>query len=393
MTECSVHPGREANGKCEYCARPFCPACLTVFLGRRYCGACAQQVAAYAGGVTRQVGAPAPAAEPGAGAIAPGPAPRREPVAAWLSILAYLTAFILVVLIVGASISSLPALLALMLEGKLPPDYAQRALNRDGGAILRPGTWALTFGARSWALLMLTVAVTAVCANLLERRRLAEFRWLESGTAWRDFGIGVGLSSLLFATVVGVGAITGLYQLHSNATAVEAWTITLGGLLVFFPAALMEEIVFRGYVFSAAARRWGPNGAVGVSAFLFALIHSSNPGISEHPLAFLVLIVAGIYLALAYRATGTLWLPLFLHMGWNLLQGPIFGLPVSGMPAASSVLQAVPAGRELWTGGKFGPEGGLLLLLVLCVHLAAFALFAPRRRATAFSPRALPVEA
>lgn len=394
MTECSVHPGREANGKCEYCARPFCSACLTVFLGRRYCVACAQQVAAYAGGVTRQVGAPvAPSSAPAGVPPPPVTLRHREPLPAWLSISVYLGVFFLVVMVVGAWVTSIPAILALILEGKLPPDYAQRALARDGGAILRPATWALTMGVRAWALLMLTVVVTALCASLLERRRLAEYRWLPSGTAWRDLGIGAGLATLLFATVVGVGAITGLYQLHSNATAVDALTIILGGLLVYLPSAMIEEIAFRGYIFATAERRWGPAVAVGVSSATFALVHSWNPGIKEHPAAFVVLIMAGVYLALAYRATGTLWLPIFLHTGWNLLQGPIFGLPVSGMPAASSVFEALPIGKALWTGGRFGPEGGLLLLMVLAVHLAAFALFMPRPAPAPASPHAIPVEA
>ncbi len=364
-------------------------------LALTFCVGCAQQVSAYAGGVTKQVGAPAPVSAPGIAAT-PVAAPgylRREPLPAWLSIALYLGAFVLIVMMVGSWVTSIPALLALILEGKLPPDYAQRALQRDGGAILRPTTWALAMGVRAWALLLLTVMVTATCATLRERRRLGEYRWLESGTAWRDLGIGFGLAALLFVSVVGVGAITGLYQLHSSVSAIDALTITLGGLLVYLPLALIEEIAFRGYVFSAAERRWGAAVAVGVSSVAFALVHSFNPGIEKHPVAFPVLIGAGVYLALAYRATGTLWLPLFLHTGWNLLQGPIFGLPVSGMPAASSVIQSTPTGKPLWTGGEFGPEGGLLLLVVLLIHLAAFALLAPRSRPAPIAPQAFPVEA
>jgi len=35
--------------------------------------------------------------------------------------------------------------------------------------------------------------------------------------------------------------------------------------------------------------------------------------------------------AYAYIRSGQLWLPIGLHMGWNLCEGVIFGFPVSGL--------------------------------------------------------------
>ena len=69
---------------------------------------------------------------------------------------------------------------------------------------------------------------------------------------------------------------------------------------------------------------------VGASTLAFGLMHGLNPHFLENRLALPGLLLAGLYLASAYLITGNLWLPIFLHTGWNLLEGPIFGLPVSG---------------------------------------------------------------
>lgn len=45
--------------------------------------------------------------------------------------------------------------------------------------------------------------------------------------------------------------------------------------------------------------------------------------------------------------------------------GAIYGLPVSGIRFRESILQSRVTGPELWTGGKFGPEGGIIGFLAL----------------------------
>src|SRR5207248_1984614 len=111
---------------------------------------------------------------------------------------------------------------------------------------------------------------------------------------------------------------------------------------ILLPLAALEEISMRGYVLQAAARWQGKTVGVLVSTLAFALMHGFNPHFQEHPLAFVGLLLAGFYLASAYVITGNLWLPIFLHTGWNLMEGPIFGLPVSGAvpPAAVFHLSA-----------------------------------------------------
>ena len=48
-----------------------------------------------------------------------------------------------------------------------------------------------------------------------------------------------------------------------------------------------------------------------------------------------------------------------LHLGWNATVGCIWGLPVSGLDLPS-FLDTRTSGAELWYGGAFGPEAGLI---------------------------------
>jgi phosphoglycolate phosphatase len=66
-------------------------------------------------------------------------------------------------------------------------------------------------------------------------------------------------------------------------------------------------------------------------------------------------------LATSYLFTGQLAIPIGLHITWNLFQGSVFGFPVSGSRfSQASILEIKQFGPNIWTGGLFGPEGGLL---------------------------------
>ncbi|MEI8080306.1 MAG: CPBP family intramembrane glutamate endopeptidase, partial [Actinomycetes bacterium] len=72
-----------------------------------------------------------------------------------------------------------------------------------------------------------------------------------------------------------------------------------------------------------------------------------------------------------------------IHAGWNYFQGNIFGLPVSGIPEASSLFAFGPASgsTDLVTGGSFGVEASIVGTSVLLVAAIIAFLYYRRKEA------------
>ena len=151
--------------------------------------------------------------------------------------------------------------------------------------------------------------------------------------------------------------------------------------VVFLSIGVYEEVLVRGYQMTNVAeglriRPLGGKGALAgalvVSSVAFGLLHAVNPGYSVLALVNITLIGV-LVLGLAYALTGRLGFPIGLHTSWNFALSCVFGLPFSGVRTGEyPVLITSGAGPELWTGGAFGPEGGLLGTLAIvagCIGL------------------------
>ena len=97
--------------------------------------------------------------------------------------------------------------------------------------------------------------------------------------------------------------------LESDNTALKVVT----GLSAIIVAPLVEEIIFRGYLYAVIKRYSGCVFAAITTSLLFAVVHGNLPVIM--PLLTLALI-----LTLAYELTGCLWVPIVAHSLFNLTQ-------------------------------------------------------------------------
>jgi hypothetical protein len=73
-----------------------------------------------------------------------------------------------------------------------------------------------------------------------------------------------------------------------------------------------------------------------------------------------IAVEAGVLLGTAYAVSRSLWLPIGLHLGWNLAESGLFGAPDSGSVFHSGLGHGVPHGPDLISGGGFGPEASIL---------------------------------
>ena len=200
--------------------------------------------------------------------------------------------------------------------------------------------------------------------------------------------VSLGLRRARLASNLGRGALTGLLSIAviwailwlTGAISVAGWSTAahsptvvfslLGWMLAFGCVGFFEEFVFRGYALHNLTNWLGWKGAVFLQAAVFALVHLGNVATASNsarlaalgamPSIFLI----GIFFALSYRKTGSLWFPIGFHAAWNFSLGCLFSLPVSGIKTFQ--LLDVKANANNWlSGGSFGAEGSFFLLPVL----------------------------
>lgn len=58
-------------------------------------------------------------------------------------------------------------------------------------------------------------------------------------------------------------------------------------------------------------------------------------------------------------------MPIAYHTMWNFFEGSFYGFLVSGTDDGNTVFSLSSQGNTLVSGGKFGPEGGLVVTAVL----------------------------
>jgi membrane protease YdiL (CAAX protease family) len=133
-------------------------------------------------------------------------------------------------------------------------------------------------------------------------------------------------------------------------------------ILVMLLIAISEETVVRGYILNNLLESFPKWISLLISASLFAALHWFNPGFSW--LSMVGIFAGGILLGLNYIYTKNLWFGIFLHFGWNYLQGPILGYEVSGMETDSLMVQSIN-GPAWLTGGHFGFESSMLSSLLI----------------------------
>jgi len=216
------------------------------------------------------------------------------------------------------------------------------------------------------ALIIGSLGVGYLCARFLE-----SLPWRSLGLTlhpgWlRDFliGSGVGILSLAIAVFIAVGG--GGIRLNLTTTPGPAVIRTLiGTLIIFVIAALAEEAMFRSYLLQTLTRAQLAWLGILLTSLPFASVHLWNPNVVPG-VTFANTALAGVWLAVAYLRTRSLWLPLGVHWSWNWALGSLFGLPVSGMRVgAHSLLVGTDVGPAWLSGGSYGIEGGAACTVAL----------------------------
>ncbi len=239
----------------------------------------------------------------------------------------------------------------------------------------------------SLAMLAAFVLSVWLAGRFLDRRPFANFGFHFDKNWWADLGFGLALGAFLMLIIfvielaAGWITITGTFETRQpDATFLGALALPL---LTFLSVGFYEELFSRGYQLQNIAE--GLSGkvissqvailvATLLSSAVFGVLHAGNPNASV--VSTINLVIAGVFLALGYILTGELAISIGLHITWNFFQGNVFGFPVSGGDYRSATFMAIQqGGPDVWTGGAFGPEAGLIGLAMIIIGSLLIALW------------------
>jgi CAAX protease family protein len=204
--------------------------------------------------------------------------------------------------------------------------------------------------------------------RFLDKRSFASLGLALDRSALRDVLAGIGITLLMMGLIFIAESAAGWLTVSSIAWNTEALpNVALQSalfLIVFIFVGWNEELMSRGYHLQTIASGLNLIWGLVISSAVFGVLHLGNPHATW--VSTVGIFGAGLFLGYAYLRTRQLWLSIGLHIGWNYFEAVVFGFPVSGLQTYH-LLRTDIRGPELWTGGPFGPEAGLILLPALLI--------------------------
>jgi len=221
------------------------------------------------------------------------------------------------------------------------------------------------------------VLVASLACQALRRRPVSDLLGPLDRSWPRQWLLGVGSGSLLMAVPALALGLAGVASWRINAGGATTFWSTLA---VLAAAAAAEELLFRGFLFQRLLDGLGEWPAQFLIGALFLLTHSDalrDLGALGY-LAAANIFLASLVFGLAYLRTGSLAIPLGLHLAANVMQGPVLGFGVSGDLQPGLLVLALDRAPAWLHGGRFGLEASLPGLLGVAALVVVLLRWRPR---------------
>lgn len=185
--------------------------------------------------------------------------------------------------------------------------------------------------------------------------------------AFKRYIKGFALGAGLVAIIVGTLALSGSVKVSLNPVTISfsgimlvlvmlvAWTIQSGA----------EELLLRGYMLPRISARLDVYKGIVISSIVFAILHLNANSVDF--VSLFNILLCGVALSLLTIKDESLWAACGFHAAWNIVQGNVFGVAVSGQNARLSLLNVEYKNATLLNGGVFGIEGSLLTTIVMII--------------------------
>lgn len=230
---------------------------------------------------------------------------------------------------------------------------------------------AIWWGLLSESGIVVATILPALAMALIEGRPFAAFGLPAHNAFRRNFWMGT-LWGIVALSILMLGLrLTGAFQFGSlSIHGLQIAKYAVYYAVFFVLVGFFEEFLVRGYsqwVLSKGMHFW-PTAAL-LSAG-FGALHSANPGESKAGLIGAGLI--GFFFCLTLRRTGDLWWAIGFHASWDWGESFFYSVPDSGGLSPGHLLNSSFQGPAWLTGGSAGPEGSLLVFVLIVALWVVF---------------------
>lgn len=240
------------------------------------------------------------------------------------------------------------------------------------GGALAPSLGLVTEGVQ----VVCVVIATGILA-LIERKSLLAYGYQGKARATRF------VSGLVWGFVAITALVLSLWQLGFLAfdgrtlAGGAIWSYAFKWAVMFLLVGIFEESLLRGYLQYTMTRGVGFWWGALIFSFLFGFAHTTNAG--ESPVGLVSAGAIGLIFCLSIWYTGSLWWAVGFHAAWDWGESYFYGTSDSGLAVKGHLFSEHPVGKLLWSGGKTGPEGSLLIIPLLIVMAILMWLWWGRR--------------
>lgn len=167
------------------------------------------------------------------------------------------------------------------------------------------------------------------------------------------------MAQLLMGLLIAATCCT-LWQVMSTAFIKNSWVSNKQATVKViwessrwtFMSVLYEELIFRGALLYVAIKKIGVVKACILSAVCFGIYHWFSFNVFGNPfmmvIVFLMTAIVGLSWAFAFAKTGSLYLPIGLHLGWNLFSTVVFSTGNFGQAMLVKANGTQPQGMLSW---------------------------------------------
>lgn len=230
----------------------------------------------------------------------------------------------------------------------------------------------------------LVSVVPALALSRYEKRHFDDYGLPHKEAFGRNFWVGALWGLVAITCLLGVLRLVGVFYFGGLVMhGFPAFKFAIFWAVMFTVVGLFEEFVSRGYTQFTLAQGMGFWPAAVLLSLVFGALHLNNKG--EALIGALGAAAIALFFCLTLRRTGSLWFAVGMHAAWDWGETFLYSVPDSGMSAPGHLMHSSLQGSRWLTGGSVGPEGSVLVFVLIAVMWFVFDRLYPATTTTQFA--------